>query len=221
MYESKPFVDLGRNSKGSTDITGMEEAQENSFEKSAAALALEIDQSTKEQMSPPGALKLTPHLEEKRIEHGIIDDCFQVCAEFDRILVYQLPASDHTFGKSGIIMPQASQKRVAQETPKGIIVSAGLGALDVLKTSGQEVGDTILFIKQGMWRIVCGWVRHVEVHLMVLSVGDICSNQDKAQRLREGLIKYHWNDETNEHVLVDRFGKRLKPQSPWVGADYE
>lgn len=221
MYESKPFVDLGRHSKGSTDITAMEEAGDNSFEKSAAALALEIDASTKAQMSPAGALKLTPHLDKKRLDHGIIDGCFDTCAEFDRILVYQLPASEHTFGNSGIIMPQASAKRVAQETPKGVIVSAGLGALDVLKTSGQEVGDTILFIKQGMWRIVCGWVRHVEVHLMVLSVGDIVSNQDKAKRLREGDIRMLWLEETNEHVVVDRFGKQFKPRSPWVGADYE
>lgn len=218
---SKPFIDLGRGkSAGKTDISGMFTGDDQ-MAASVAQLAKEIDESRLEQMSPAGSLGLTEHLDAKRIEHGIIDDCFDVCASFNRILVYQLPLKEETVGKSKIIAPQASQKRMQQEAPTGVIVSAGLGALDVLRTHGMQVGDTILFIKQGMWRITTGWVRHVDEHLMVLSVGDIISNQDLAKRLREGSVNYSWDAENGEHRMVDSQGKVLTPKTPFVGADYE
>jgi co-chaperonin GroES (HSP10) len=185
-----------------------------------AALALEIDADTKRQMSPPGALGLNSVLEAKRLAHGLIDPCFETCASFDRIFVWQIQAQEKLTA-SGIVMPQASIKRVSQETPRGIVVSAGLRAMDIMRSNGMGVGDTVTFIRQGMWRITIGQVRGVDVHLMVLSVGDICSNEDLALRLRKKEVSYAWEEETSEHRLVDVNGKLLKPQSAWVGADYE
>lgn len=219
MY--KPFVDLGRNSSPLLDKDDSATTETSQLDASVAKLAEEIDESKREQMSPAGALGLPDHLDKKRLEHGIIDDHFKVCAAFDRILLYQLPATEKTFGKSSIIMPQISEKRKAQETPTGIIVSAGLGALDVMRSHGHELGDTVMFVKQGLWRITTGYVRHVDEHLMVLSVGDIVSNQDLAQRLIKGEVRYHFDEEEGGHYIVDRHGKKLKPQTPFVGADYE
>ena len=227
MYESesKPFVDLGRsnvmeNKSGKTDITELEESEDPRAQH-VAELAKELEEDTLRQMSPKGSLGLVKKLEEKRWQHGLIDDCFKEAAAFDRILVYQLTSSEKTFANSGIVMPEASEKRTAQETPKGIVVTAGLSALDTLRTNGHQVGDTIKFIKQGMWRIEIGWIRQVAVHLMVLSVGDIISNEDLGQRLFKGEVKYSWSEEKQEHRFVDADGKELQPESPWVGADYE
>jgi hypothetical protein len=222
-FERKIFADLGakktQEGAGTTDLGNASDMAEG-FQKSLAETAEAVDKATRAQMSPKGELGLPEHLDAKRLEHGIIDGAFDVCAEFNRILLWQIPYNKETFTDTGVIVPSdISKKRMGEEAPRGIIVSAGLEAMDVLSTNGARVGDTIMFIRQAMWRIGIGHIRGVEQHLIVLSVGDIVSNQDKVARLRDGTMEYGWDNKEGQHYLKDEHG-RYEPRQAYVGADY-
>ena len=215
--QSKPFVDMGGGETEIGEVSSMEEG----FNRSLMEKAELIDKETREQMSPKGALGLPSHLDDKRLKHGIIDSAFEVCATFNRILLWQLPVQSETFTKGGVIVtPETSKSRLKQETPRGIVISAGLEAMDILTTNGAQVGDTVLFIRQAMWRITVGHICNVPQHLIVLNVGDIVSNQDQMQRLKDGTLEYGWDPESAEHYLEDEDG-RYEPKKAWVGADYD
>lgn len=221
--ERKPFVDMGRKNllepPADLDVSGMD-VEGNEITKNAVELAKQIDEDTKRQMSPPGALGLPEKLEEKRLRYKIIDSAFDTQAAFERVFVWQLPLREETFGNTGIVMPQVSRDREKRETPMGVIVSAGLGAMNILTTNGYELGDTVWFLKQGLWRIKVGFVRNIPVELMILSAGDIVGSMELADKLKRGGVRYRWDKEGSQWYL-ERDGQQYQPQSPWVGADYE
>lgn len=223
--ERKIFLDLGERkvfpkASPTTDIEAMKASQDEEVRK-AAERAEKFDEYTKAQMSPKGALNLTQRLDERRLEYGIIDAAFNELACFDRVLIWQLPVAEETYGDTGIVMTDIAKKKTREETPMGILITAGLGALDVLKSHGHELGDIVKFVKQGMWRLPIGYVLGVPQYLMVLSVGEIVSNNDLAERYVNGDIRYEWSAKEEQHFLVDREGNRLNPKTPFIGADYE
>lgn len=149
-------------------------------------------EAIKANMSPAGALNLPPLLDARRLGYGLPDSAFTVQAGFESVYIWQIPiySGETVTATSKIIKPQAMMDREKKESPRGIIVSAGLTALDALRSHGMDVGHIVTIIKLAPYRVYFGigdtgkfdW-------LLDLRVGDIHGSLDTADLLRSGKLK--------------------------------
>jgi hypothetical protein len=176
-------------------------------------------------MSPPGALEglQDPRLEEARLKYGIPDSVFGIDALFDRILVWQLP---RVFGDliegTLLIKPESARQREEESTPRGVVVSAGLKALDNLRSNGVELGDVVNFIRLSPWKLTLQEIAGVEINVLILRDGDLISSEELPRRRRRGLVKMTCVDTEfgPEHRLAHLGASPIKPGTPWVPEDY-
>lgn len=205
-------------------------------EKAEHDAVMRIGMAIAASQSPPGALGLGKLLDGRRIKYNIPDEAFEMQAAFDRILVWQVDslhqeqyAEKHgvdaagKFAGTSIYMPDNTRKGKREETPRGVIVSAGLRALDNLRSNGIDVGHLVNFIRLAPWRIpIASHAGHVS-HLMVLRDGDLIASEDIVgqQRRREVRIKaIETEGGGTTHVFIDENGKAWSPQEPFVDESY-
>lgn len=188
---------------------GQKESVVASMERMTAAI--------KKKMAPPGELRLPKLLEARRLEYGITDGAFRLQAAYDRILVFQLQEvhlMKGTFGEdSKILMPKAFEDSAERAAPRGIIVSAGLKALDELRTNGMDLGHIVTFNHVSPWRIETDIIEGKKMRLLVMHAGHIIGSEDTARMLREREI--YVDGAVTEHVYVNRgTGERPAPIVP-------
>jgi hypothetical protein len=168
-------------------------------------------------MSPPGTLGLPKLLDERRIEYGITDGAFSRQAVFDRVFIWQIPMQkgDKFEADSLIHMPESVQQREKSRAPQGIIVAAGLKALDQLRSHGVDLGHKVLFCHAAPYHIRYDSVLGLEQHLIILLAGDIIGSEDLATNLKNRQVRYlaRRTETSIEHTFIDENGK------PWLPAD--
>jgi hypothetical protein len=171
----------------------------------------------RKRMSPPGALGLPKLLDERRLEYGITDGAFSRQAVFDRVFLWQIPMQkgDKFESDSLIHMPESVQQREKARAPQGIVVSAGLRALDELRSHGIDLGHKILFCHAAPYHIRYDSVLGLEQHLIIVLAGDIIGSEDLATNLRTREVRYRAarTEKSVEHTFIDENGK------PWLPAD--
>lgn len=173
-------------------------------------------------MAPPGGIPgLHPALEKRRWIYGIPNGAFQVQAAFNVCLVWQISRFDtDMIGDTGLYMSKQTEKRMNDETPRGIIVSAGLAALDALRSNGIDIGHVVTMLRLAPWRMPCDMVGGVEQYVLILRAGDITGSEDLEEARRRGDCKFVYDEGTGQHQFVDKDGKRWDPKLPFIGADY-
>lgn len=189
-----------------------------------------------EKMSPPGELKLRSRLlERRRLEHRITDGHFKCQAMFDHIFVKQITpdeeassvqANDGSLVK--IFNTDTATGRGLQNTFKGIIVSAGLKALDELRSNGIDLGHEVWFVKHVSARFEVETVDGKMEYLLCLCVGDIKGSVDMATDLRNGEMEVEAVFDENgapEHRIklknphTGEFTPTIKRLNPWIAED--
>jgi hypothetical protein len=176
-------------------------------------------------ISPPGALEglQDPRLEDARLKYGIPDSVFHTDALFDRIFVWQLP---RVFGDviegTTLIKPEGVRQREEEGTPRGVVVSAGLKALDSLRSNGVELGDVVNFIRLSPWKLTMQEIRGVEVNVLILRDGDLIASEELPRRRKQGFVRTTCvtTDSGMEHRLTHLGQPPIKPGNPWVPEDY-
>lgn len=173
-------------------------------------------------ISPPGTLGLPKLLDERRIEYGITDGAFKRQAVFDRVLVYQIPMQkgDKYQEDSLIHLAESTQQRERNRAPHGIVISAGLKALDSLRSHGIDIGHRVLFAHTAPYHVRYDVVEGREFHLVVLQDGDIIASEDLAENLRERRVFFKVNrteDGLVTHTYQDENGKTWLPQDSSPG----
>jgi hypothetical protein len=173
-------------------------------------------------ISPPGFLE-DIRLEDARLKYGIPDSVFGVEALFDRIFVWQLP---RVFGDviegTTLIKPETTRQREEEGTPRGVVVSAGLKALDNLRSNGVELGDVVNFIRLSPWKLTMQEIRGVEVNVLILRDGDLIASEELPKRRNKGFLTTTCvtTKDGLEHQLTHLGGSPIKAGSPWVPEDY-
>src|SRR5512139_278857 len=144
----------------------------------AEAIADELEKSLK----PRGHYNIPPLLDERRLEYGIPNGAFDSFPAFDKVYVYQLTVNERrTYAEEGkIVMPDAVVSVDRNRAPRGIIVSAGLAALDSLRSSGIDLGHIIRFKKMAPFIQPVANINGHELTIMVIRDGDIVSSEDLA-----------------------------------------
>jgi hypothetical protein len=181
----------------------------------------------KEALAPPGAFNLPPLLEERRREHLIPNGAFAQRAMYDRLLLWQIPYYRENYGDTRIIMSEQGRDRNKNEAPRGIIVSAGLQALDVLHDHGSGLGNIVKFIRLAPWRLPCDMIGGQEQYLMILRCGDLIADEDLELKLRarEWAVRAERRKDKDgnavtAHVLVSPEGIARNPQVPFIAEEY-
>lgn len=182
----------------------------------------------RKQMAPPGSLGLPELLEARRWHYAIPDGVFRRQVFFDRIMIWQLaPWDGGKFGKESRIHMPDTQKDAAKATaPRGIIVGAGLSALDVLKSNGSGIGHIVNFIRLAPWGFVTDIVDGHHYQPLVMRTGDLIADETLFEQLLRGEKKLvaRTDDVGKEwHVFVPAeqdAETAARPHVPHVPEDY-
>ncbi len=142
----------------------------------------------KERMSPPGALHLPPLLEAARLKHGIPDGFFRSQAAFDRIYVFPLDPEDDDEKIKGTNLFKAKLTKLKdkQEGSRGVLISAGLTALDRLMSHGIELGHVITTNKNVPFARRCEEILGVPMFFLVMREADLAGSETLAEDLLAG-----------------------------------
>lgn len=172
-------------------------------------------------MSPAGKLDLPPLLEERRIKYGLPDTVFSVDCVYDRIYVAQV--ADHeekTYLEKGlIVMPDRTASRKLTEACRGVLVGAGLLALDELRSNGVDLGHIVRFVKLAPYRMEIDFINGKSLDLLVMRAGDVTGSEDVNRLRRAGKLRIQWDDETRKHFYTDQDGHHLRPKLAWIPED--
>ncbi len=177
------------------------------------------------------AMRLSPLLAKRRLEHVIPDGAFRDAPMFDWVHVYQIGAEDtvtatQTFEKGGrIVMPETTKQWASDVSPRGVLLSAGPLAMDHLRTNGAAVGHIVRFVRLAPYRIIVDTIDGRDISVLVMRSGSIESSQDLEDAKRRGETKLVWDPKADggrgQHVYVDTKTKQAwVPRETWVPADY-
>lgn len=150
-------------------------------------------------IAPRGTFNLPPLLEERRLQWEIPDGVFRVAAGclYDRILIWQIPllaekpSDNDKFGGVGGILWKSDQtkEKETREAPRGVIVGAGLKALDSLRSHGVDLGHIVYFCKNTVYSIKVDQVAGHEQRVSLAREGDLVLSEDTALEIRTGAAK--------------------------------
>lgn len=178
-------------------------------------------------IAEPGAFGLPPLLERRRLEYLIPNGAFAQRALYDRMLVWQIPYYREKYGDTSIIMSDTGKSRLKNEAPRGIVITAGLQALDVLHDHGSGLGNVVKFIRLAPWRLPVDMIGGVEHELLILRVGDLIADEDLELKLRGREYAVRAERRTDKegrpltaHVLVTPDGIARNPQVPFIAEEY-
>lgn len=169
-------------------------------------------------MSPPGVLNLPPLLEERRLSVPLPDHVFRVSAMFDRVYLWKLGNHEsETYAGTQIVRPETDQLRDEKMAPRGMIVSAGLSAMDALVSNGCGLGHIVKFNRHVAALVSCGFVGPNEITLLEMAVGNITGSEDLGPALLNGDCRIEFNSDPKvlQHEFVDQTGRRWNPQKPY------
>lgn len=180
---------------------------------------------------PAGSLNLPPLLDARRLEYRIAAGAFMYTPMWDYVKVMQLefdPSHETMIAGSTIVRPAAHSAAHKRMSYVGILVGAGLGALDRLRSEGVDLGHIVRFVRHTVAQTKVDELRTpegrpVEFFTVDLHVGDIRESMDLAEALREGRCKrdvVEHEDGRREHVFVDEAGKVWRPDFPEVGDNF-
>jgi len=158
-------------------------------------------------------------LERRVSEHNIPD--WPGEATFARILVYRIPdkaASRKTFVDGGVIeMIEETADNQKFRSPRGIIVSAGLQAMDILRGNGMQLGEMIWMSSYTPWRFEVDAktdgdkVKKVEFFFM--QAGDVTLSEDLLANRRAGKVRVEIRDGKHQLVVDGEAVPRFEPPS--------
>lgn len=188
------------------------------MDKKLVGILRNTEQELKRHISPKGALGLPALLDKRRLEHDIPDEAFDVSCLFDRILLFQVGDMEgDTYGDTSIVMPDAVRERERDTAPRGVLIGAGLSALDVLASNGIELGHIVTFMRISPLRMRIGIYGGYTAWALVMQVGDLTGSVDLAEKLKKGQRSIVFDD--GQHKIADGRGKAIKPKNPWIPPD--
>lgn len=130
-------------------------------------------------------------LDDRVKEYGLPKCPYQPA--FDRFVLYTLPekkAERETFVEGGMIFKlNSTNSREKKESPRGIVMAAGLKAMDIMRSHGIRLGSIVWVARFSPWRHVVERTERGEIEMMFLRVSDIVGSEDVLTGLSSGAIK--------------------------------
>jgi hypothetical protein len=148
-------------------------------------IAESIADALMKSLAPLGTYNIPKMLDERRFDYGIPNGCFEHQPLFDKVYIWQLTLTERrTYSDGGaIVKPDAVVAYDRNTAPRGIIVAAGLQALDSLRSTGCDIGHIVRFKRMAPFMQPVGEVNGVQLTVMTVRDGDIVSSEDLAREL--------------------------------------
>jgi hypothetical protein len=157
-------------------------AEENDLVK-RAIVAKNIADKLKASLKPRGYFNIPMLLDERRFEYGIPNGAFESYPGFDKIYIWQVNMTTRQeFVEGGRLVK--TEQRIAHDrntAPRGVIVSAGLQALDAMLSTGYDIGHMVRFKKFSPFIQPVEEIDGQELTVMVIRDGDLVSSEDLAR----------------------------------------
>ncbi len=153
-----------------------------------------IEAKLRASLSPLGTFNISKLLDERRIQYGIPDGAFQSYPCFDKCYIWQISIEGgrDTYTEGGtILMPESVKTYKKNTAPRGILVSAGLQAMDSLYSTGIEIGHIIRFKKFSPFIMPVAEIDGHELTVMVVRDGDIEASEDLAAQFNSKSARIH------------------------------
>lgn len=179
----------------------------------------------RERMSPADALRLPPLLEAQRQKYGIPDGFFKSQASFDRIYVFPIDPFDNDEMIPGTSLYRANLTKMKdmQEGHRGVLISAGLKAADVLISHGIELGHVVTTNKNVPFARRCEVLGDGhQMYYLVMREADLAGSETLAEEILAGKKRMvEVGDETGyEHLIAtvreDGFIDTRKKKSAYI-----
>lgn len=187
--------------------------------------ATESDRRTarlKNHVSAPGMLKfpVPPLLEKRRLQFNIVDEAFEQVCVYERVYIHQVSRHQgETMGDGVIVMADVTSAREREQAPMGVVVSAGLGALDAMHSNGIGLGHLVSIARLSPWRVPIKTVQGVDENLLICEAGDIIASFDLAEMIRDRTVRIVTREDpetkVKTHVFIDDKGQPWTPKNPW------
>lgn len=147
-----------------------------------------------------------PMLEARIKEFDIPRWPYAAC--FDRVIVWTLPeakAKRDTYIPGGHIhMPERVKQAIEDESPRGVLVSAGLTGRDYLASHGMGLGHVVWVARLSPWRHeVERDSQGRDIRFLFLRAGDLCGSEDTLKWEAEGRIQVVTDAEGKHHYVFD------------------
>jgi len=184
---------------------------------SAAKQAGQLREHISPLESPP--FPMPKLLNERRIKYLIPDEAFEYAAMFDRVLVWQVSRHEGETKGGLILMPDSTKESERNRACLGIVVAAGLRALDELRSHGADLGHLVAHARNVIFRLPFATIGGKDCDLVVLTAGDIIASCDLALMRKEKqvrVIEKKLEDGSIEHLHCDQDGKLWHPQTPFM-----
>lgn len=139
-------------------------------------------------LRPAGYYAIPPLLESRRLAYGVPNGAFEIFPAFDKVLLYQVPMpgqGSETYEGSRLVKPEMVQAFERNTAPRGILVSAGLQAMDTLASSGIQVGHLVRFRKLSPFVLPVETIDGKQLYVMLVRDGDVVASEDLATELNE------------------------------------
>lgn len=207
------------------DLTrlGIPEAKQEMVRAKIAEFATLWEREIDKHIAAPGTFNLPPKLEQRRLEWKIPDGVFRVSPGtlFDRILIYQIPLlsecredGNKIGGAAGLLWKsEQTREKESREAPRGVIVGAGMKALDSLRSHGVDLGDIVYFCKNSVYSIQVDYIAGHWERVSLAREGDLVLSEDVALGMRTNAIHVETVERVDkdgvvrtEHLLVDGKG---------------
>lgn len=132
------------------------------------------------------------------------------------ILVYRLPSEEVT--KSGLVLPQVWTEKSEDGTttsgqkspePKGVLVGAGLQALDVMRDHLIELGDVVYFGRFEGWEVEFQREKMKSgKYLIQMKIEGVLGSVDAIERMKAHAVEYIDTDDERGHVYTKRSSRK-------------
>jgi len=148
-------------------------------------VAESIETQLRASLKPAGFYNIPELLDKRRLEYLIPNGAFESYPAFDKVYIWQLPTKEsNTYAKGGqIVMPDQVLAAKRNTAPRGIIVSAGLKAMDALYSTGIEIGHIVRFKKFAPFCLEVDSIEGHDLTVMVMRDGDVEASEDMATAL--------------------------------------
>ena len=174
------------------------------------------DAEIRRNFADPGQLGLPKLLDEKRVKYGIPNSAWNVHPAFNKVLVWQIPLEDtKSYGGGLIQKTDAVLKRELTEAPRGVVIGAGLTALDNLRSHGIDVGHTVVFTHLAPFRLRLPMIAGKESVLVIVEAEYIFASEELAKNLKSRQCRILAKEIPNgptEHYYIDENGRTWQPQ---------
>ncbi len=166
-----------------------------------ALVAENIADELEKSLAPRGTYNIPMLLDERRFEYGIPNGAFESFPAFDKVYIWQATLTERrTYSDGGaIVKPDAVIASDRNTAPRGIIVSAGLQALDSLRSTGIDIGHIVRFKKFSPFIQPVAEIHGVVLTVMVIRDGDIVASEDLAR-------SYHARELSIVNASIDKLG---------------